>query len=599
MNALLPTLLWLPALASAQLHIRADVDKTEVAVNDQLVLEVTVNGPEANLPEPRMPNLPNFSVYSSGRNQSLSIVNGKVSSSIVHTYVLAPRFVGQGSIGPIEVQYQGKTFRTEPIQIQVVRPAAGSSPSAQGQPGRPSRPRAAPEPDSGRELFVTAELDKKRAFVNEQVTLSVRFYTSVNLLGNPQYVAPSLSGFIAEDLPPERHGNVMIRGRMYYFSEIKTALFPAQSGPLRVGAALVRAPVQGDLAVDPFAADFFERFLSMSAPKTAELTSEPIVLNAEPLPEQGKPPGFSGAVGLFLIAAATDRQRAKAGEAVNLTVTLQGTGNLKALGEPVMPDLSSFRVFDTVSSLNLDKKQDLVKGSKVFKTVLVAKASGDISIGPISFSYFDPQSRSYKTVQTDAIRLKIDPAPEGSQPAAMESSGPRGLTAVSRDIRYLKAPRSRSLGRWLEHVANAGPIHSLPFAIFAGFLCAFQIRARRQADPAAARAAAAVGLASRRISEAVKEGDSRRSAALMSAALTGYLADKLNCSASGLTFRRAQELLRQRSSRAPQSLMEDLRRLWEQIDRLSFAPQTDGEDQAGLASALGALLKDLEKELKR
>lgn len=591
--------------SAAEVVIHAQINKTSVALNDQLVLEVSVSGPHATLPDPVMPPLKNFSLYSSGSNQSLSFVNGKVSSSLVHTYVLVPRFVGKGVIDPITVTVDGVTARTAPIEITVQPPnSAPAGSRAQGA----SSPRQAPQTAGGApapDVFVTAELDKPKAFVNEQATLTVRFHTGVTLLGNPQYNAPKIAGFLAEDLPPERHGTVSLKGRQYYFSEIKTALFPAQAGTLRIGKAMIRCEVQQDVAIDPFAPDFFQKFFSQGlvGAQARELVSEPLTLTAEPLPPEGKPPGFSGAVGRFGVSAAVDRSRVKAGDAVNLTVTVSGTGNLKAAGEPRLPELPAFRVYDTVSGLNIDKKGDVVQGSKVFRTVLVPKVSGTLEIPPVTYSYFDPEKRRYLEASTLPIRLAVEPGAAGSGPSAVfqgpAAAAPQGLTPVTRDIRYLKTAASAPAAtRLLEAVAAGGAAHSVPFLLFAGVLSFLQFREHSLADPKAARFRRALKSAQARIRAAQRPQEGARAAQLLAEALTHFLADKLDLPASGLTLRGAQDILRRRTSLDP-GLADRVKELWEELDLRRFAPSTPGagrSEEASLSKELSALLKELEKQ---
>ncbi|MDD5657863.1 MAG: BatD family protein, partial [Elusimicrobia bacterium] len=385
MKLCLALLLW-PASAWAQLSVTAQVNKTQVALDDQVVLAVTVTGPQASLPDPRIPVLQNFSIYSSGRNQSISFVNGRVSSSVTHTFVLVPRAAGQGLIPPITVSQQGDSARTEPIEILV---ADGAAPAPRprddgGAPPTARRPANAPD------LFLTAELDKKSAFVNEQATLSVKFHTAVSLLGNPEYVAPKIEGFLTEDLPPLRHYNAEIGGRLYYVTEIKTALFPLRTGRLSIGAGSIRAQVREEAAGDPFSADFFDRFLSqgLAAARARTLSSRPLTLEVHPLPESGKPPDFSGAVGRFSLAANLDKQRGKVGEPVTLSVTIKGEGGLSAIRDPVWPALPSWRAFDPVASVSQEKTGDLVRGTRVVRIVLVPRVSGELAVPPLTLSFF-------------------------------------------------------------------------------------------------------------------------------------------------------------------------------------------------------------------
>lgn len=603
-------LIWaclLGASAWADLAINAEVNKTSVALNDQIVLAITVSGPNASLPDPQMPPLPNFSVYSSGRNQSISFVNGSVASSVVHTYVLVPHFVGKGTIDPVSITVSGKTVKTDPIEILVQPPGPGGA--TQSSPSASKKAAAQPSGGSrGPDVFITAEVDKKKPFVNEQIILTVKFYTGISLMGNPQYSAPKISGFISEDLPPERHGNVALHGRTYYYSEIKTALFPAQAGKLNIGPATVRCQIQQDVAVDPFSPDFFQKFFSQGlvTGQARDLSSDPLLVTAEPLPEAGKPANFSGAVGAYSISAAVDRNRVKVGEAVNLTITVGGTGNLKAIGEPQKPEMPSFRVYDTVSSMNLDKKNDLVRGSKVFKTVLVPRVSGSLTIPPISFSYFDPAKRAYAHTSTLPISLNVAPGDPGQTPEAYTAQppgqeAPRGLTAVTQDIRYIKTrPASASLPKIAELLTGLGALHSLPLLVFAGLLAWTGYQSSLGADKKGTRFRGAYKSAMNKIKEASQAAkDPHRFSSLMSDALTHYLADKLHQPASGLTLKRVQEILQRDQPHLSGQRLDRIKNLWEEFEHLRFAPSSGNGHNASLADEMARLFKDLEREIQR
>ena len=70
----------LAAPAAAYLAVSAETDRNTVEIDGNLYLTVTVSGDSANVPEPKLPNMQNFNVYSSGRSQSISIINGKITT---------------------------------------------------------------------------------------------------------------------------------------------------------------------------------------------------------------------------------------------------------------------------------------------------------------------------------------------------------------------------------------------------------------------------------------------------------------------------------------------------------------------------------------
>ena len=591
------------------LSITAEVDRSAAALNEQIVLSVTVTGNRTDLPDPELPSMPNMTVYSSGRSQNISFVNGQVSSSIVYTYVLVPRFVGKSVIGPVGVTVGGQRYETRPIPLQVTRPneqgeASPTTPPRQtSASGRLSRPAVAGAPD----VFVTATVDKPKAYVNEQVTLTVRFHTAVTLLGNPSYNPPSVNGFLSEDLPPEHHAQTRVNGRDYQYSEIKTALFPAQSGKLTVGPALVQVQVQTAAAVDPFAPDFFQKFFSqgMLAGQTRQLKTDPVSVAAEPLPEAGKPSSFSGAVGQFKVTGVVDKRKLKVGDALTLTVTVEGAGNLKALGTIKIPDSPSFRAYDTVTSLNLNKSGDEVRGSKVFRTVLVPRVSGTLTLPSIPFSFFDPRKREYVHAGTVPIEVEVAPgAGSGPGTSYVSNTAPGGgeVTTFQDDIRYVKESASfPETGGLLATLAAHPAAHAIPLALFLASLALGGYRERLLLDPKGARSRRAAGRAQSLLDEAegFAEGDAARSASKVAEALAGFIADKLGRSPSGLTLREAQEAIRARFSAVGPQELERLKELWEEVEELRFAGGGDGGTAHAvmLATGVSELVRELEKKM--
>jgi hypothetical protein len=171
------------------------------------------------------------------------------------------------------------------------------------------------------------------------------------------------------------------------------------------------------------------------------------------------------------------------------------------------------------------------------------------------------------------------------------------VTAVSQDLRYLKpSPRRSALTRALEALADAGPFHAVPVLAFAAALGVEWRKRRSLADPAGARARAALRAAQARLREARAGGGD--SAAKLGEALAGYLADKAGQSPSGLTLRRAQEIVRARSSGAD-GLLAELKELWDEVDMRRFAPAAPGGGGAALEDRLEAFLKKLDSEVFR
>ncbi|UPT72933.1 MAG: BatD family protein [Elusimicrobiota bacterium] len=343
--------------------------------------------------------------------------------------------------------------------------------------------------------------------------------------------------------------------------------------------------------------DFFDRFFSMSAPETRQLRTDPIALKADALPP-GAPDDFTGVVGSLSIATSVDRLKARAGEALNLVVTVSGTGNLKSLAEPRRPEVPGARFFESESSVKLELAGDRLGGSKTFKTVLVPRASGTLEIPPISISYYDPAKKAYATARSAPIRVAVAP---GDPNAAAPSGGPRapGVTEVASDIRYLKAPGGGSaLGAALGAFGAPGPWHALPAAFLVLALGLDWRRRARASDPLGLRAGEARAAALRALAraEAAGDGERARAVAALAEALTGYLADRLGRPEAGLTLKEALASL---SARGAAASLPKVKALWDELDLLRYAPVgADRAEVKRLADEIRALTATLDKEAR-
>jgi hypothetical protein len=586
------------APAAAALSVSAQLDRSRVASDEQLVLSVTVSGDQASMPEPKLPAIENFSVYDSGHSQSLSIINGSVSSSVVYTYVLTPRAVGRFRIPPIGADGAPPSA---PIDVEVVKPGsrpAAPDPNAGAQPPDAPRPSASRAASRDAEAFITATLDKPRAIVNEQVTLTVRFLYAdgSRFIGDQQYEAPTLTGFLTEDLKPVRSGRTLVNGRAYGYSEVKTALFPVSAGKLTIGSAAVHTQVLRG-GGDPFSGGFFGNFFAQ--PQAVAYHSEPLTLQVDP-PPPGKPADFGGLVGRLTAHASVDRTSVKAGDAVTLTIETSGVGNLRSVAEPAKPDLPSLRFFETETSAQATTKDDRVGGGKTFRTVVVPRVSGEVVIPAFEFSYYDPERKAYARAATQPITLNVAPGPAAATGATGPASAP-GVTSFGEDVRYLKTASSRApVSAALAAFADLGPWHALPFAAL-GFAALFDWRRRAaEADPRGRRFREARRRAEERLKQAagLSDAEAARAPAFIDEALSGFIADKLGVPAAGLTLKAAVDGLKSLRRPPAEPTLARLSAAWEEANLRRFAPGgVDGADARRFASEIAAVIRDLDGEI--
>lgn len=549
--------------AADDVTISASIDRGTLGLSEQATLQVVVSGSGANIPAPKLPALADFNIYSSGQSQNVSIVNGKMSSSLTYNYVLSPKAAGKFTIPPVTLDYNGKAYQTAPIAVEVTQQSAAPQPAQGG-----AAPQAAPA-DDAKNIFVEASADKSTVYVNQQLTYYFRLYNRLRLAANPEYYPSSFSGFWTENLPPKNY-KTSVGGTQYGATELGTMLFPAKPGKFTIGPARLRCKVIVINPNDPFSDEFFQAFTGGG--KVIDLETKPLSITVLPLPEDGKPKDFNGTVGSYSISASLDRNSVKTNEPVTLSVTVSGTGNIKTVQEPRLSDLPDFRKYETVSSLNLDNATGVMKGSKTFKTVLVPATQGQKTIPPVTFSFFDPAAKAYRSLSTRALSLTVKQG-EAVPSTALPSSG---VKVMNTDIRYIKTPAKwpgipRSFfGTPLFIALNAVPLLALG-AVF-GYR---RWEDALSGDTAFARRLKASPAARKYLKQAKKllASGSPGCEALYSAvsrALAEYIAHKFNVSPDGLVSASVEEMLASR--KVPAETIADVKDVLEECDMARFAP---------------------------
>jgi hypothetical protein len=557
----------------ADISFSASVDRTEIELDEQLTLELTVAGDAQNLPEPGHPSIPGFQIYDAGTSQQISFVNGVVQSSTSHRYVLVPREVGEFVVASQEISHDGKSYVTDPIKISVML----ASNSRQDPSRQDNKPSTGPKPTQGEsdDFFIEGFVDKDTAYVNEQITLTIRFYRGKRLHTKPDYTPPITTGFWVEDLPPERTFTKTIDGRAYSVNEIKIGLFPTSPGEKVIGKVSIEIRQDDLFSIfdrDPFG--FFDRRRQPREP--VHLKTEPITIVAKPLPPEGKPANFSGSVGDFKMTTSIDKTEVEVNQPVTVRTKISGRGNIKTLPEPQIPEMDDFRVFSSGKSENVSKASYVVGGSKVFELTFVAKKPGSFVIPAIASDYFDPAEGSYKKLTGKSYRISVTGI-SNEEIAAQTGLPSARLDLVAKDIRYILTDVS---------VSDSGAslylqspffllVNLIPLAALAIIFAVRRQKDRLAGDVGYRRLRRAVKMAKIRLSRAdghLKSNDADQFYTEVSRALNEYVGDKFNVSAQGLTTQQAEQIFTDRN--APEDLRVRYAEIISTCDEGRFASST-------------------------
>ena len=582
------------------LSLTASVDRTKVGLKEQLTLTISANGSGFDkLPEPELPALDKFEMLGSHQSSSsqFSIINGQVSSTktIDFIYYLSPRQTGTWKIGSAKLKYKGKTYTTESINVEVVTGTVQQQRQQRQQPrSRSPLSQQREKVDIRGNLFIKATVDKKEAFVGEQITVTYKLYKRIGLSDVSYQNIPSFTNFWVESLFDAKRlqfRHEVLDGVRYDVATLKRlALFPTTDGTFTI------EPLSLSCEVPVRSRDIFNSFFGRSQPVTIE--TDPITITVQSLPPDA-PPGFAGAIGEYTISASVDKVQVEANQPITLTVRVSGTGNIKTLPDPILPPLSDFKRFDSESTENTSSKGDILRGSKTFKYVLIPKTEGRYTIDPVTFTHFDPKAEEYKTVKTRPIVIKATPGEAEEEPVAYGLSRSE-IEVVGRDIRYIK-PNAASLenqGRFLYQNTWFQLLQLIPLCAIAIALIYRRHSDRINQDVQYARLRRAYRRAQQRLKEANRliEGESPEEFyACVSKAVTDYVGDKLNISATGTTTDQIADKLEEKgiSEEVKQKLISCLN----ECDFYRFAPSgRSKKDIREVLNSAQAVIKRMEKE---
>ncbi len=579
----------------------AQASKTKVAVGEQFQVSFTLNNSGNNF---QAPPLTNFDVYS-GPNQStsMSFVNGAMSQSISLSYILAAKKEGKITIGPATVNVNGTNVQSNSINIEVVKGAPSQQQQGNNQAAQnPSAPSTENVSDN---LFVRTTIDKTKAYQGEQITVTQKVYTRYQLRGFQDVKFPDYTGFWTQDVASNQQiqlTNETIDGVVYQVGELKrTYLFAQRSGKLEIEPMKVECAVRKQSNRKP--RDVFEQFFGGGYEDIViAVKSKPITIDISPLPEAKKPTGFSGAVGNYSFKAQISKDKIKANDAVNLTITLSGSGNIKLVTPSTINFPEDFETYDPKVKENITAGANGVSGSKSFDYLIIPRHEGDYKIDQINFSYFDPQKKEYITLPSPEFNIHVDKGnPEDATTNIVNSRSKEDVKMLGNDIRYIKTNniilKSKDNYFFGSPLFYAGLIS--PFIAFIGFIVVRKKHNEQNKDAVAVKSRKATKIAKKRLviaEQHLKSNNKEQFYIEIFKALYGYIGDKLNINAADLNKEHISEMLKAKN--VNEATIQQLISTLDNCEYARYAPSAVSGDLNSIYNGTVELIMKIENEIK-
>ena len=564
----------------------------QVVVGSPFQLTYSVNQRAKDLRAPEFTDFDYVAGPYTSTSQSTSFVNGKRTSTFqqTFTYTLIAQKEGAFTIAPATIKVDGTQYTSNGVRITVLPPDqpsnSGSSQSSNNRGGQTSNSGSGQSSNSVSDsnVFMRTLVSKTKVHEQEALLLSYKLYFAgvEGAQMTPNTRLPEFKGFLKQELEMENIQTELehYNGRNYQTAVVyRTLLFPQRSGDIVIDPAQfeLQLRVQNRAQVRSIFDDFFGSYVTVNK----ALTAPGVTIHVEELPA-GKPVGFSGGVGQFNISSTISDTDLPANEAVTLTLTIQGAGNMKLLKTPAVDWPEGFEVYDPTVTNNFRNSTAGVSGTKTIKYLAIPRAGGTYTIPAVQFSYYDTQSDTYKTLSTPEYTLNIARSATEDANAAMVSNyvQKENIQKLGSDIRYIytnELPEYKiryskltfgTLAFWLCYL--------IPALVAALLFIIFRKKIQENADITRVRYKKANKVAQRRLKAAeqlLKENKKEPFFEEIERAAWTYLSDRLSIPTAQLNKENIAQILANKG--VSEALVKEVLHMLSTAEFARYAPTSD------------------------
>ena len=585
----------------------------QVIVGRPFQVSYTVNQRSRDL---RAPEFTDFDVLSgpySSTSSSTSFVNGKRTSSFeqTYTYMLMATKEGTFTIGPATVKVDGEQVQSNGVRIQVLpadeQPQQSNSTQGGQTATRSNSSQSGQTSAAGQSenLFVRTIASKTRVHEQEALMITYKLYFAnvdvAQLTNNTKL--PEFTGFLKQDLD---QGEIQTElehynGRNYQTAVLyRTILYPQHSGDIKIDPANFEAVLR--VQVQQRARSIFDDFFGSYTNVTKMLTAPGVTIHVSPLPA-GKPAGFSGGVGHFTLTPSISQTEVQANEAVTIKLDISGSGNMKLLKTPAIDWPEGFEPYDPKVTNNFKTTTSGVSGTKSIEYLAIPRSAGEYTIPAVNFSYFDIDSKTYKTLSTPEYTIRVkrgagESSTVSDQQPVISYTQKEDIKQLGSDIRYIDTKRVEGRKSKVEsiHYNLIWLWYVVPLIIAIVLLVVLRKQIKEASDLTRMKYKRANKVAQKRLkaaAAALKANDKNAFYAAIESAAWTYLSDRLSIPTADLNKENIASILRQKG--VSDALIADVMNVLSTAEFARYAPSTDhGMDD--LYTATTYLINNLENE---
>ena len=397
-RALLLILLLTPVPAWADPKLEVSLDRNPISLGESAVLSMSFEDCSPS----GMPNLapiPNLEFGGQSSEQSYSLIGASLTRKTVYSLELHPTKAGSFTIPPINITVDGARLRSRPITLRVL---SGNAPPPAG---------------AAETAFVRIVPSSNAIYLGQTLPVELQCYCqdNVNNIQLPQF---SSDNFIVGDLPNprQRPSRVRVGNTMYNLFSFHTSATAIKTGTFALG------PATWSLGVYSGQRNFF----GMAESHQASFTSDTPEIRVLPVPTNGAPPGFTGALGDFTLAQYdAGPTTVGVGDPITLKIRIAGRGAFNTVTLPTNNEAEwrEFKTYPPTGKLETSDPMQL-EGSKYFEQVITPQNAEVKEVPPFVFSFFDPAGNDFRTLTHPAIPLTVHATAATPQPTVISTGTP-------------------------------------------------------------------------------------------------------------------------------------------------------------------------------
>jgi hypothetical protein len=419
--------------------VDAAIEPSQIEMGDSAQLTITTSG--SGTLSVALPVVSGLEFRVVGQSRQIQIINGATLESTSTIVRVTPEEPGVFTI-------PGPSPHSPPMVLRVVPGNGSGSSSGNGaSPGlTPFIPGAG---NSGVHLtpdgsaFVNLQIPKHELYVGESVPVEIQvgmrdgFVASINGLPKLNSADFTLNNLSRQ---PE-HSAKSVDGKAFTVYTWHSLLAAVKPGTYSLSfqtpmTVRVRTRPQTDSMIDDLLGDpFLQNIFGVTVPKNVDVSSPEAAIKVLPLPAQGKPADFSGAVGTFKISADVSSAKNTAGDPLTLRMHVTGSGNFDRVDSNMLEADSEWKTYEPKATFSSTDPTGF-RGEKTFEQPLIASQPGAQTIPPLSFSYFDPATHRYETAHSAPLPVTVAPAANvaaNEPPPASTAAAPTRAGAATTD----------------------------------------------------------------------------------------------------------------------------------------------------------------------